>query len=186
MLTTLYGKYFQKSRSFLYPMLGIKRTSNFSPSGTYISLKGMIEPEDVKLICAFKEDTSEGFKIFEEQLLSGNPLFSQVLHIKGYRLYVFDYEPYAEDWFYFLMGNYSKLSIPVKRAIKSYYGEASSEYKYIDSYLYPDKYYDTYAKLLDVDVNILRKNIELCNPYNPEKENLEIPVEDLEILQKTV
>jgi hypothetical protein len=84
------------------------------------------------------------------------------------------------------MGRYSKLSTVLKRAIKTYYGESSTEYDYIESYLYPEKYFEVYAKLLDVDVKMLKKIGELCDPCDLEKEKLKIPVEDLEILQKTV
>lgn len=185
MLEKLYDKYFQKSRSFLYPMLGIKKTSYFSPTGTYLSIEGLIDPEDIKLVCVFKEDSSDGFKAFEDQMLLTNPLFSQVLYIQGYNLYIFDFQLYTDDWFHFLLGKYSKLSGPFKRAIKVYYGELTTEYKYIESYLYPEKYYDNYARLLDVDVKILRQNVELCDSCNLEKETLKIPVKDLEILNKS-
>ena len=184
MIDKLYGKYFQKSRSFLYPALGIKRTSSTMPSGTYISLTGMIEPEDVKLICSFKNTDSEEFKTFEEQMLLSNPLFVKKIHIKDYILYVFDLEIYKSDYFNFILGKYSKLSSHLKRAIKSYYGEKSAEYKYIETYLYPEKYFETYAKLLDIDVEILKASGELCDPFDLEKETLKIPKEDLEIIDK--
>ena len=73
MIDKLYGKYFQKSRSFLYPALGIKRTG-IKPSGTYISLEGKVNPEDVKLVCTFKNDISE--KTHYTMVL---PIFRQVL-----------------------------------------------------------------------------------------------------------
>ncbi len=185
MIDSLYTKYFQKSRCFLFPILGIKKSSNFSPSGTYIALEGLVQPEDLKLVCAYKNDESEGFKIFEEKMLLSNPLFEKVLRIRDYNIYVFDFQIHANDWFNFVLGKYSKLSSVTKRAIKAYYGDASSEYKYVDSWLYPEKYYDMYAKLLDVDVQLLKSTVELCDPCDIEKENLKIPVEDLEILQKT-
>lgn len=186
MIESLYTKYFQKSRSFLFPALGIKRTSNFSPAGTYISMAGLILPEDTKLICAYKEDSSEGFKIFEEQMILTNPLFHQVLNIRDYNLYVFDFQSYTDDWYNVILGKYSKLSPVLKRAIKNYYGEKSSEYKYIETYLNPEKYFEVYAKLLEVDVSLLKKIGELCDPCDLEKETLKIPVEDLEIIQKSV
>jgi hypothetical protein len=96
MIDKLYGKYFQKSKSFLYPALGIKRTSSTMPSGTYVSLNGKIEPEDVKLICTFQQTDSEEFKIFEEQMLLSNPLFVEKISIKDYNLYVFDLEIYQK------------------------------------------------------------------------------------------
>jgi hypothetical protein len=184
MIDKLYGKYFQKSRSFLYPALGIKRTSSISPSGTYISLEGRIGADEMKLICSFKDDQSEGFKAFEEQMLLTNPLFVEKIHIKGFNLYVFDLEIYQTDYFNFLFGKYSKLSSVLKKAIKTYYGEKSPEYKYIDTYLYPDKYYEVYAKLLDVDISILENLGELCDSWDDEKENLKIPIEELEVIKK--
>lgn len=186
MIDSLYTKYFQKSRSFLFPAVGIKKTANFSPAGTYLSIDELIQPEDIKLVCAYKQDDSEGFKKFEEQMLLTNPLFDQVLHIRDYSLYVFDFQTYTDDWFNVIMGKYSKLSPVLKRAIKSYYGETSSEYRYIESFLHPEKYFELYAKLLDVDVKTLKQVGELCDPCDLEKENLKIPVEDLVILQKTV
>lgn len=185
MIDSLYTKYFQKSRCFLFPILGIKKSSNFSPSGIYIALEGIIQPEDLKLVCAYKQDDSEGFKIFEEKMLTSNPLFERVLKIQDYNIYVFDFQSYSNDWFQFIMGKYSKLSSMTKKAIKAHYGETSSEYKYVDSWLYPEKYFDTYAKLLEVDVQILKKIGELCDPCDLDKESLKIPVEDLEILKKT-
>lgn len=184
MIDRLYGKYFQKSRAFLYPALGIKKGSYITPSGTYISLSGRIEPEDVKLICTFRDDQSEGFKSFENQMLLTNPLFVEKICIKDFNLYVFDLEIYQADFFNFLLGKYSKISNHLKKAIKNYYGENSAEYKFIETYLYPDKYFETYAKLLNVKTDILNNVGELCDPCDLEKEILKIPVEDLECLNK--
>lgn len=185
MIESLYGKYFQKSRSFLYPALGIRRTSNISPTGTYLSLEGKVDPEDMKLIVAFKATEDEGFKTFENQMLTTNPLFESKIDVKEYTLYIFNFEMYKDDWFNFLLGKYSKLSVVLKRAIKSYYGESSSEYKYMDTYLYPEKYHGVYSKLLDVDIDTLKSIKELCDPCDIEKETLKIPIEDLELLEKT-
>lgn len=186
MIQNLYVKYFQKSRSFLYPALGIKRTSHHSPSGTYIAVDGLVGPEDMKLICTFKEDNSEGFKSFEQQLLLSNPLFSKLVHIEDYKTYLFDFSGYQSDWFNFILGKYSEFSIPLKKAIKLYYGENSSEYNYMDSYLNPDKYIEVYAKLLNIDSHILKDVGELCDPCDLDKETLKIPVEHLENLKKVL
>jgi hypothetical protein len=140
MIESLYGKYFQKSRSFLYPALGIKRNSNITPTGTYLSLEGKIGPEDMKLIVAFKHDDSEGYKTFEDKMLLTNPLYESKITVKEYNLYIFNFEMYKDDWFNFLLGKYSKLSNVLKRAIKSYYGESSSEFKYMETYINPEKF----------------------------------------------
>lgn len=185
MIDSLYTKYFQKSRSFLYPALGIKRTAHHSPSGTYIALDGLVGPEDMKLICTYRGDTTEGFKSFEEQMLISNPLFSSTLQVDDYNLYLFDYSTYQPDWFNFIMGKYSKFTNPLKKAIKLYYGEQSVEYKYMDSYLNPDKYFEVYAKLLNVSSDVLKQVGELCDPCDLDKETLKIPVEHLENLKKS-
>jgi hypothetical protein len=184
MIDKLYGKYFQKSKSFLYPALGIKKTSYKLPSNTYLSFEGKIGLEDIKLICTFDEDDSEGFKSFESEMLIGNPLFLEKIQVKDSNLYIFDLQIYEADWFNFVLGRYSKLSSHLKRAIKTYYGEKSSEYKYIETYLYPSEHFETYAKLLNVDINLLKEVGELCNGYDCKKETLKIPVEDLECLKK--
>jgi hypothetical protein len=42
-INTLYDKYFQKSKIFLYPLLGIKRGINIIPQETYLSgMKNMV------------------------------------------------------------------------------------------------------------------------------------------------
>jgi len=182
MIDKLYGKYFQKSRSFLYPSLGIKRTG-IKPDNTYVSLDGKVNPEDVKLICTFRNDDSEEFKSFEEQMLIGNPLFVEKLQVRDFNIYIFDLEIYQDDYFNFLLGRYSKLSNVLKRAIKTFYGDKSAEYKVLNTYLFPDNHFENYAKLLDVDIEILKKIGELCNPCDLEKETLKIPVEDFELLK---
>ena len=186
MIGSLYSKYFQKSRSFLYPALGIKRTSHHNPIGTYIALEGLVGPEDMTLVCSFKEDDSQGFKAFEEQMLLSNPLYKNLVTVSGHKLYMFDYSGYRADWFNFIMGKYSKFTPPLKKAIKQFYGDGTTEYEYMDSYLNPDKYYDTYSKILNVDVDVLKQVGELCDQCDIEKETLKIPVEHLENLKKVL
>lgn len=186
MIDNLYNKYFQKSRSFLFPALGIKKNSPYTPAGTYVALESRYGADDMKLIVSYKVDQTEDFRTFESQMLVGNPLYEELISIRDYNLYVFDFQVYQNDWFHFLTGKYSKLSAVLKKAIRSYYGDGSSEYKYIDSYLYPEKYYEVYAKLLDVDIKSLKKIGELCDSWNMEKETLKIPVENLESLEKDV
>jgi hypothetical protein len=50
--------------------------------------------------------------------------------------------------------------------------------------LFPEKYFSIYAKLLDIDINVLEKTGELCDACDMDKENLKIPVEELELLKK--
>ena len=184
MIKSIYKKYFQKSKSFLYPALGIRKNSQFKPVGTYISIKGMINPEDVRFICTFDKYDSEEFNDFEVDMLIKNPLFIEKIDMGDLNAYVFDYEIYSKDWFNFVMGKYSKLSTVLKKAIKQHYGSNTSEYEYMDSYLNPQEYYETYSKLLDINVETLEKIGELCNPCDLDKETLEISEESLAVLKK--
>lgn len=181
MIEKIYAKYFQKSKSFLYPALGIRRASNIAPEGTYIAIKDYIDPDDMKLICHFKSDESEGFKAFEQKMLIENPLYVKTITIGNDRYYIFDMSIYKNDWFNFIMGKYSKLNTVMKKAIKHYYGESSSSYEHMEAYLYPDKHYEVYSKLLDIDVDKLKQIGELCDPCDLEKETLIIPLENLDL-----
>lgn len=184
MIDKLYGKYFQKSRSFLFPLLGIKRGSSFTPQGTYLSIDGLIGPEEIKLICSYKHDESEEFKHFEEQMLIGNPLFFKKIEMQHSDLYVFSLEIHQADYFNFILGKYSKLSNVLKRAVRSFYGEGSANWNYMETYLFPEKYFNVYATLLKMDVDDLIRVGELCDACDMEKETLKISVEDLAVLKK--
>jgi hypothetical protein len=184
MIKSIYNKYFQKSKSFLYPALGIKKSSPYKPLGTYISIEGLINPEDVRFVCTFDKDDSEDFKNFEIDMLVKNPLFIEKIDIGDNNAYVFDYEIYSNDWFNCILGRYSKLSSVLKKAIKAHYGPNSSEYEYIQSYLFPEEHYETYARLLDINEDTLRSIGELCNPLDLDKETLKISENFLAVLKK--
>lgn len=184
MIKSLYSKYFQKSKSFLYPALGIKKNSEFTPSGTYLAIANYLGPEDVKLVCTFERVDSPEFESFELNMLVENPLFLEKIVIEKYNVYVFDFQIYEKDWFNFIMGKYSKLSGQLKRAIKNYYGYDSAEYAFMDSYLNPKEYFEEYAELLAVSTEDLKKIGELCDACDIEKETLKIPDEVLENLKK--
>lgn len=184
MIKSLYGKYFQKSKSFLYPALGIKKNSKFSPTGTYISIEGYIGAEEIKFICTFERKESIEFEKFETNMLVENPLFQEKIVVDNYNVYVFDYQIYEKDWFNFILGKYSKLSNTLKKAIKTYYGVDSAEYSFIDSYLNPKEYFEEYAELLDVNIDELKKIGELCDACDLTKETLIIPENILAGLKK--
>lgn len=186
MLKNIYRKYFQKSKSFLYPALGIKKNSQFSPVNTYLSIDKHIGVEECKLICRFKNNTTDKFKAFEKDMLIENPLYICKVEDGDHTLYIFDFQIYTEDWFNFILGKYSKLSNSIKKAIKEYYGQDSAEYEFIRTYLYPEEFFAEYAEILDVDVKDLEAIGELCNPYDEEKENLKILLEDFPCLENSI
>jgi hypothetical protein len=47
--------------------------------------------------------------------------------------------------------------------------------------LYPDDYFNIYAELLGVEVDLLKQVGELCAPLDIDKETLKIPIESLEM-----
>ena len=53
MSISLYKEYFQKSRIFMYPLLGMKRGSSVTPIETYIAWEGVYEAHDAKLVCKY-------------------------------------------------------------------------------------------------------------------------------------
>lgn len=186
MITSLYSKYFQKSRTFLFPVLGIQKQSDIPLVNTYVSWKGNVSASDKKLICLYNDDASDLFRSFEQKMLQGNPLFDkQHLTKTKQGIYVFNFNTYDKDWDQFLKGRYSKLSRVMKKSVQDYYGIDTPEYQYMDTFLYPEKYYDVYAKLLEVHPEVLEEVGELCDPYDTKQEELEIEEKDLENLENS-
>jgi hypothetical protein len=181
-VTNLRKEYFQKSRIFLYPMLEIKKGSTILPEETYIAWEEVIKPEDRKLICLYDIEKNPTFKAFEKVKLFGNKKFDNFMEDnqdKG--IYIFTMEDIKDDYDLFINGKYSLTSESFKNKILNYYGENSSSYEIIMSYLYPEKYFETYAKLLNVDVNLLKEVGELCAPITLKQETLSLKTEDLKI-----
>ena len=179
-INTLYVKYFQKSKIFLYPLLGIKRGSSVVPVDTYISWGDKYAPEDAKLICLYDIRDDEEYKNFEKTvLLKHNRLHDYIVYDKQ-SVFVFDFQDFKEDWNYFVNGKYSKLKDSTKERILGFFERYSGNYIYIYSYLYPNNWFERYATILDVDVDLLKEVGELCNIPDLERECLEIKVADLE------
>ena len=62
----------------------------------------------------------------------------------------------------------------------NYFDDNSANHIYVESYLFPDKFYEQYASILNVDVSLLKTVGELCTKPDLEKETLLIIVENLE------
>ena len=186
MITSLYGKYFQKSKTFLFPVLGLKRTGDFHPVQTYISWKGRYTLSERKLICVYEKTDTEEFKAFEQKMLHENPLFECLRVTKdNHGIYVFNLDHFNKDWDHFIKGKYSLFSKVLKKAIQDYYGADSAEYKYLDTFLHPQEYFGLYARLLNIDESILKVVGELCDPYDSQKEELSVEEKDLENLENS-
>lgn len=148
----LYRDYYQKSRLFLYPILGIRRGESVTPKETYMSWFNEYGVDKQMFICTYHMRDDRQFKIFEDVKLLGNPLFHKFYELDNGNLgaYVFDLS-YNDDYACVLCGKYSKLSERHKATILDFCKESLSNYTYMESFLYPERYYAQYARLLTVD-----------------------------------
>jgi hypothetical protein len=62
-----------------------------------------------------------------------------------------------------------------------FFGETGTISEYIESYLYPEFYYEDYSEILNVNINDLMNVGELCSKPDLEKEDFK---KDLAILQE--
>jgi hypothetical protein len=180
-IDALYRKYFQKSKIFLYPLLGIKRGTSVVPKETYLSWNDTINSEDMTLVCIYHTRTDQEYMQFEKNiLLKHNRLIDFVKVDEENLVVTFNFSDLGDDWFNFLNGKYSKIDINTKRKILDFFDKKSGNYAYVESYLFPEKHFETYARILEVDIDMLKSVGELCDKPNFIKEKLYIEVADLE------
>jgi hypothetical protein len=180
-IDALYRKYFQKSKIFLYPLLDIKRGTSVVPKETYISWNESVTSEDMKLVCVYYLRKDTEYTQFEKSvLLKHNRLIDYVKIDDETLVVTFSFSDLKDDWFNFLNGKYSKISKETKSKILNFFDKKSGNYAYVESYLYPEKHFTTYAKILGVDIELLKSVGELCDKPNLEKEMLLIEVANLE------
>lgn len=176
MLTALYTNYFQKSRLFLYPLLDIKRGAPAVPLNTYIAWEGKHSSEDIRYICTYENRIDAPFKKFENDKLLNHNRLVEKHELPKLMIYVFDFNDIKQDWVYFLDGQYSKISDKNKRKILNFFDKYTSNHVYMDSYLFPGKYFKLYAELLGVKEELLREVGELCNKPDMDKETLNLTI----------
>lgn len=170
MIKSLYTKYFQKSKIFLYPLLNLPKSS-FITVQSYLMWENIVRLEDLKMICVFENTNKSYFKEYEEKYITNNPkLISKHPGDNNQILYIFDLTDHEVDYIHFTKGKYSLLSDSCKLAIKRYNGSTSREYEYVETYLFPDRFYEHYSKLLDVDEESLMEVGELCDVFDINKE----------------
>ena len=184
-ITSLYKDYFQKSRIFAYPLLGIEKGATATPIQTYMSWTNQYTIQESKLICTYHLRNDMEFRNFEKHKLIGNKLFFDFKEIEDNKgVYVFDFSNYAEDWNHVINGKYSKLSAFYKKNIENFIGRKSSNYAHIESFLYPKKYYKMYSEMMGVNESLLKEVGELCSLIDVDKENLVADIKSLELKNK--
>lgn len=190
-IDSLYKDYIQKSKVFMYPLLEVRKGVSVTPIETYCMWENHYKKEDCKLIVLYYLRDDAEFKQFEKVKLLGNPLFHDFQMTdddKG--IYVFDYGKHKEDWMFFIEGKYSRFSSELKKKLQTHFGQSNRGY--IDSFLYPERYFKLYADLLTVNpadkprmMSTLKEVGELCSIMDDEKENLTLKVKDLFFQEKS-
>ncbi len=183
-LTSIYSKYFQKSKVFLYPLLGIKRGLSVVPKETYIAWEGHYKPEDMKLICVYDYRKDEEYQKIEKNLLLEHNRLSDYKRVKKEAIIVFDFSDLDDNWFHFINGKFSQIEIKVKQKILGFFDVHGGNYAYMHSYLIPEKYYDNYSEILGIDTEVLKEVVELCDKPNINKETLILDIADLNNIQE--
>lgn len=186
-ISKLYNRYFQKSKSFLYPILNFKRKMPFPPRKTYIAWSGVYKIEDNKLIVTFDMnlDTKQ-WENFRNDILMEHPMFYELVKTteeylnreglnckRQVEVLVYDLSELNDDFKHFVSGKYSEISSETKSKIRTYYAYDSPEWAYMESFLFPEKYFKQYARLLNVEESLLIEVGELCEPPNFEKETFD-------------
>jgi hypothetical protein len=186
-ITELYSDYFQKSKTFLLPAIGIRRSIHTSHMMTFITWPGKYAITDCRLTVCKADGVDEwDYRKWEKIFIFNNPYFESVEWADQKTIvYTFNLEQFKNDWDLFLEGRYSKMSPVIKERIKCYYGETSGEWDYVKSFLYPERYFDKYAELMYDEkdraegAKVLRSVGELCPKYDPVNETLTFTEADL-------
>lgn len=188
-IQSLHRDYIQKSRLFLYPALGIKRGVSVTPVQTYLSWEGQYTTADNKFIIVYHLRDDSDFRLFEDVKLLGNPMFHEFFELEeeGLGAYVFDFSEKAEDFQKIVRGKYSTMSPEYKRTVLNFFKSHRSHHVYIESYLFPEKYFPIYAELLThkrTDVadmyRLLTRVGELCSKPDKEEEYLKMGIKILD------
>lgn len=179
-MNVTYTDYFQKSKVFLYPLLGLEKGLDYVPEQTYIAWEGVCKPHHLKLLCLYKAVVNEKYLQFVKNNILRNDLFERTIKLNTNEfLHVFDFSKHKDDFELFFNGKYSKISNKNKIMIESFFATNIKMASYIESFLYPELYHKDYANELNVDINIIKEVNELCSLPDLKKETLkkEIPKE---------
>lgn len=173
----LYKDYFQKSKVFLYPILGLQRGISTVPSGTYIAWEKLIEPADQKLIITYNCINHAEYPDFKKNVLLQHDFLIDIrIGENDEHIYVFDLLAIGVDYHSFLQGRYSMMSDEVKELILTFFDGDKKTLEFVESYLFPEDYFDDYSRLLNVDIELLKSVGELCAPPDLIKETLKTTI----------
>jgi hypothetical protein len=173
-ITDIYKKYFQKSKIFMYPLLGFER-GNVVPEEVYSSMSDKYTHQDRKLVLVYDPKMDLKYETFkEERLLNHKLLHERIEDQNGNEIFIFDMSDFSSDWDLFLTGKYSQMSLEVRNQILNFFEKKSGNYIYVHSFLFPENWFKRYAEILDVSEDLLKEVGELCDLPNLEKEQLNL------------
>jgi len=165
---------------FLFPLLGFSRNSVSTPIQSYVSWDGYYNVSDMNLICLYANRSDKEFKEFEKKMLAHHLFVDFKLTENDEIAYVFDMNKYANAWGKFITGKYSTFNLDDKKRIKFYFSNNPASIEYMDSYFSPEKHYDTYANILNVEKELLEEVGELCSLPDLDKETLAVKIKDVQ------
>ncbi len=168
--------YRQKSKIFLWPLVGIERNVGFRPIKTYIrDLSKNVSENDYALVAPFFKDKSNNYGAFEERHLLSNECFLDFYETHDELVYLFSLKKWKEGYKKVISGKYSTLSPPAKGLINKFWSSTQRNtlipnYR-VNAYLNPnEKIYLQVARELEIDFEDVVKGIEILEPPNLEKE----------------
>lgn len=166
------NSYFQKSKAFMYPLLGFAYQDKFPVLETYLQIEGSTQIGDYRLMAVYTHQPSNQDFLDYITEIARHPDHEEIYITADnrYVVCVFSLRNYATDYTHFINGRYSKLSDFCRSKICDFYGFKSAQWPYLHSFLNPAENFDWYAHLLEVPVDDLKKVGELCSPYDAERE----------------
>lgn len=184
----IYSDYFQKSKVFLYPLLEIKKGIRFVPIQTYICWNDIYTKDMNKFLCLYSidkkdETVKKQFEVFCGIHLKEHELFEAHHIVDGLHLFIFDFSIYKNDIEKFKQGKYSTFSNYTKDIILNFFGKAGTIAEYMESYLYPEYYYDKYSEILNISADELSEVGELCDKPDMQKEEFQKELVLLELFK---
>lgn len=175
-LKDVYSKYFQKSRSFLFPILGLKKSAPYMPLHVYLTWEGMYGLDDKMLLVSYKKVNDLNWEKYLVETLMANQMFNDYHETDNPNIIIvsFDLKIISEDYERVLEGKYSQISKLLKKKIRDFYAYNSPEWAYMESFLFPEDYFGMYSKLLNVEEEHILHTGQLCDLPNLELETLKL------------
>ena len=104
MIKSLYNRYFQKSKIFLFPLFELPKCKITNEVETYLIFDNIVRLKDFKIVCIFKNTNTDEFIQFEKKYLIYCPYILEKYDGENQILYVFSLENFKKDYSYFLEG----------------------------------------------------------------------------------